>query len=81
MTPCTPTLSAPGKVQLSSTSGIKLNMLYNSKLAELIIEPITITDERLLQNWPAQLYRLSFKLKSKETTGTNTILVENGALN
>ena len=81
MTPCTPTLSAPGKVQLSSTSGIKLNMLYNSKLAELIIEPITVTDERLLQNWPAQLYRLSFKLKSKETTGTNTILVENGALN
>jgi hypothetical protein len=56
------------------TGSVKMNMEYDPKLFELIIEPITIKDSRLLESWPPIVNRLILKIRNKGTEGSHRIV-------
>lgn len=62
------TLVKPGQLrfQLADQS---LLLEYNPQLLEASIEPVTVKDKRLLQSWPATIYRIVFKITSTQTKG------------
>lgn len=61
-----------GILQLTGTNAV-LNMQYDPKLLQPIIEPIEISDSRLLQSWPKKIYRIIFTLTSTKNTGVTTL--------
>jgi hypothetical protein len=53
---------------------IVLNLAYNPKQVEPVIEAIEVTDARLLASWPKTVYRVLFKLTGNARSGTNTLV-------
>ena len=74
MTVSKPELIKPGLLHLTGKDG-SVQLAYDADKLELIIEPITITDERLLQNWPADIYRLRFHVKGGKLKGKSVITI------
>lgn len=74
MTPCQPIITAPGEVQLN-ISGDLVNIHFDPAKSNFLVEKISITDERLQQNWGETIYRLSFQLKSSKLKGSHIITV------
>ncbi|RYG23611.1 MAG: hypothetical protein EOO01_44125, partial [Chitinophagaceae bacterium] len=56
------------------TGEVKMNMEYDPKVFELVIEPITIKDSRLLESWPPIVNRLILKIRNKGTQGSHRII-------
>ena len=72
MTVSKPELIKPGLLHLTGKDG-SVQLAYDADKLELIIESITITDERLLQNWPADIYRLRFHVKGGKLKGKSVM--------
>jgi hypothetical protein len=63
-----PDISTKGVVNFE-VSGKKLQLSYDSKQFEPVVEPVALTDERLLNVWGKQVYRLSLNAKQKQIAG------------
>ncbi|MFT3825286.1 MAG: heparinase II/III family protein [Chitinophagaceae bacterium] len=63
-----------GVLQLAA-GNVNIDLEYNAKLFEPVIEPITITDSRLLQSWPPVVSRIILKLRSPVTEGSYNIIL------
>ncbi|SKA03863.1 heparinase II/III domain-containing protein [Sediminibacterium ginsengisoli] len=61
-----------GILQLELPGG-KLNLNYDAGQLEAQVEPITVTDPRLLKSWPKDLYRIIFTFKNKQLKGKNIL--------
>ena len=55
-------------------NGVSLDLKYNPAALSPAVETIEIKDKRLLQSWPASVYRIVFTVKGTKTTGENTLL-------
>ena len=73
MTSAIPEKKKEGVLQLT-TGNVQMNMEYDPKQFELIIEPITIKDSRLLESWPPIVNRLILKIRNKGTEGNHRIV-------
>lgn len=73
MTSAIPQKKKDGLLELV-TGNVRMNMEYDPKLFELIIEPITIKDSRLLESWPPIVNRLILKIRNKGTEGSHRIV-------
>jgi len=56
------------------TGDIRMNMEYDPNQLELVIEPITIKDSRLLESWPSIVNRIILKVRNKKTEGSHRIV-------
>ncbi len=54
---------------------VKMKLAYDPALMDPIMEPITITDSRLLQSWPPVITRLVFKCKDNKLNGAYKIVI------
>ena len=57
-----------------NTGDAVIEMKYDPKLFEVHIETIQITDKKLLESWPVQVFRLVFQLRSKSVNGSHHIV-------
>ena len=55
-------------------NGISLDIEYNPQTVTPLVESIEVKDKRLLQSWPANVYRIIFTVKGTKTSGENTLL-------
>jgi len=55
-------------------------MLYDAKAVTPVIEPITITDERLLKSWPKEIYRVILKVNNRGLSGSNMLTLQNQSI-
>lgn len=62
-----------GLIQLVAGSST-INMEYDPKLLEAAIEPIQITDKKLLESWPVQVFRIVLRLRNTKTSGSHHIV-------
>ncbi|MBL7758558.1 MAG: heparinase II/III family protein, partial [Chitinophagaceae bacterium] len=58
----------PGQIRFPLASGT-LALDYNPQQLEATLEPVAVKDKRLLQSWPATVYRIVLKVKSGERKG------------
>lgn len=63
----------PGLLQLS-IGGVVMEVQYDQRQLQVNIEPITVTDKKLLQSWPAQVTRIIFQLNHTKTEGITELL-------
>lgn len=56
------------------TGGAVINMEYDPTLFEANIEPIQVTDKKLLESCPAQVFRLVFQMRAKGLSGKHHIV-------
>jgi hypothetical protein len=68
MTSAIPELKQEGVLQLQ-TGDVKMLMEFDPKQLLLTVEPVAIKDKRLLESWPAVVYRLILKIRSSKTEG------------
>lgn len=61
-------LIKPGQIRFPLASGA-LTLDYNPQQLEATIESVTVKDKRLLQSWPATVYRIVLKVKSTGKKG------------
>jgi hypothetical protein len=57
-----------------NTGAVTVDMEYDPKSFEVHIEPIQITDKKLLESWPAQVFRLVLKIRAGKTSGSHQIV-------
>lgn len=57
-----------------NTGTVAISMEYDPKIFNVQIEPIQITDKKLLESWPAQVFRLVLKMRSDATSGSHHIV-------
>jgi hypothetical protein len=67
-----PVISGSGTVTLEK-EGQKIQLLYDMKQFEPVVETITLTDKRLSNVWGEQIYRLSLNAKKMQLSGTYKI--------
>ncbi|MGN6416836.1 MAG: heparinase II/III domain-containing protein [Pseudobacter sp.] len=73
LTSASPGLVKPGLLQFKAGDE-KIFMDFNPGQFELVIEPIPITDKKLLESWPPLIHRLVFKLRPGHTKASHHIV-------
>jgi len=61
-------LVKPGQIRFPLAAGA-LTLDYNPQQLEAVLEPVAVKDKRLLQSWPATVYRIVLKVKGVEKKG------------
>lgn len=64
-----------GVLQFTLPDGM-VDMIYDAAAVTPVIEAITITDNRLLNSWPKEIYRIILKLNNKSLSGSNTLTLQ-----
>jgi hypothetical protein len=64
-----------GVLQLTA-GGVNLDLQYNARAFKVDIEPVSITDPKLLQSWPPVIYRIVFTLLDRKATGNHQIIIK-----
>lgn len=63
----------PGLLQLTINKN-NVQLQYDPKQVELVIEKILIADKQLLQSWPSEISRLKFKIRNSRLKGSHQFI-------
>jgi len=73
MTASEPKLAGPGRVELTTASGKRLEIVYQSDVLKPAVEMINIDDPRLSGSWGARLWRLLLRRTDGAVKGATRI--------